>query len=156
MICNESPCTNDLAYYRSTWYAGFCSQESRPAELPAAAGVAAVATLPDAIACGVQASAARSQDQQSFQQQQALLQKKLAELRLKYDQFTAESSAANDALHKKRLKLQQEVEVCCLKKLHGTMQLRCMWCLQLLQNLEVCCLNSLMLWLACLDVMLCS
>ena len=60
----------------------------------------------------VQASSARSQDTQSFAQQQALLQKQLADLKLKYDTFSADSTAANDALHKKRLKLQQEVEVC--------------------------------------------
>ena len=59
----------------------------------------------------MQASSARSQDTQSFAQQQALLQKQLADLKLKYDTFSADSTAANDALHKKRLKLQQEVEV---------------------------------------------
>lgn len=42
-----------------------------------------------------------------------MLQKQLADLKLKYDKFSADSTAANDALHKKRLKLQQEVEVCC-------------------------------------------
>ena len=47
----------------------------------------------------------------SFAQHKAMLEKQLADLKLKCDAFTADSKSANDALHKKRLKLQQEVEV---------------------------------------------
>ena len=48
---------------------------------------------------------------QSFAQHKAMLEKQLADLKLKCDAFGADSNSANDALHKKCLKLQQEVEV---------------------------------------------
>ena len=58
-----------------------------------------------------QASATRSQDEQYFANQQALLQQQLADLKLKAEKFGSESREASDSLRKKRLKLQQEVEV---------------------------------------------
>ena len=59
----------------------------------------------------LQASATRSQDEQYFSNQQALLQQQLADLRLKADKLRAEGREAADGLRKKRLKLQQDLEV---------------------------------------------
>ncbi|DBA70798.1 hypothetical protein WJX79_008514 [Trebouxia sp. C0005] len=58
-----------------------------------------------------QATANRSQDVQYYADQQALLQKQLAELTLRAQKFGAESLEASEGLRKKRLKLHQEVEV---------------------------------------------
>ena len=59
----------------------------------------------------MQATLNRSQDVQYFATQQALLQKQLAELTLTARKFGAESTETQEGLRKKRLKLQQEVEV---------------------------------------------
>ena len=59
----------------------------------------------------LQASANRSQDEQYFGSHQALLQQQFADLRLKIDKFGADSREASDGLRKKRLKLQQDLEV---------------------------------------------
>lgn len=61
--------------------------------------------------CVLQATANRSQDVQYYADQQALLQKQLAELTLRAQKFGAESLEASEGLRKKRLKLHQEVEV---------------------------------------------
>ena len=52
---------------------------------------------------------------QYFASQQALLQKQLAELTLTARKFSAEGAEVQEGLRKKRLKLQQEVEVSLLK-----------------------------------------
>lgn len=86
-----------------------------------------------------QASASRSQDEQYFGSQQALLQQQLADLRLRADKFGAEGREATDGLRKKRLKLQQDLEVLTcvcysnaagraillLRPLHAELFLRC-------------------------------
>lgn len=59
----------------------------------------------------MQATLNRSQDVQYFASQQALLQKQLAELTLTARKLRAEGAEFQDGLRKKRLKLQQEVEV---------------------------------------------
>ena len=59
----------------------------------------------------VQATLNRSQDVQYFASQQALLQKQLAELTLTARNLSAEGAEFQVGLRKKRLKLQQEVEV---------------------------------------------
>ncbi len=59
----------------------------------------------------LQATANRSQDAEYYANQQALLQKQLAELTLRVQKFGAESLEASEGLRKKRLKLHQEVEV---------------------------------------------
>lgn len=61
--------------------------------------------------CGVQASADRGQDEKYYADQQALLQKQLADLKLTAEKYGAESGEAYEGLSKKRLKMQQEVEV---------------------------------------------
>lgn len=59
----------------------------------------------------LQATATRSQDEQYFSSQQALLQQQLADMRLKADKTRAGNHEASDGLRKNRLKLQQELEV---------------------------------------------
>jgi hypothetical protein len=61
--------------------------------------------------CVLQATANRSQDAEYYANQQALLQKQLAELTLRAQKYGAESLEASEGLRKKRLKLNQEVEV---------------------------------------------
>jgi len=61
--------------------------------------------------CVLQATANRNQDAQYYANQQALLQKQLAELTLRAQKFGAESLEASEGLRKKRLKLHQDVEV---------------------------------------------
>lgn len=67
----------------------------------------------------LQASATRNEDEQFFGSQQALLQQQLADLRLKADQFRAEGHEASNGLRKKRLKLQQDLEVCLCTGRYG-------------------------------------
>ncbi|KAL3152562.1 hypothetical protein ABBQ32_001587 [Trebouxia sp. C0010 RCD-2024] len=57
------------------------------------------------------ATATRSQDEQYFSTQQALLQQQLADLRQTADKTGAANREASDGLRKNRLKLQQELEV---------------------------------------------
>ena len=59
----------------------------------------------------LKATANRSQDAEYYANQQALLQKQLAELTLRAQNFGAETLEASEGLRKKRLKLHQEVEV---------------------------------------------
>lgn len=59
----------------------------------------------------LQATATRSQDEQYFSTQQALLQQQLADLRQTADKTGAANREASDGLRKNRLKLQQELEV---------------------------------------------
>ena len=63
------------------------------------------------LSCVPQATANRSQDAQYYANQQALLQKQLADLTLRAQKLGAESLEASEGLRKKRLKLHQEVEV---------------------------------------------
>ena len=58
-----------------------------------------------------QAATSREQDERHFSEQQALLQKQMADLKLRASKFGSESSQVSDSLRKKRLKLQQDVEV---------------------------------------------
>ena len=79
----------------------------------------------------LQAAASREQDERHFAEQQALLQKQLADLKLRAAKFASESSETSESLRKKRLKLQQDVEVLhhaspCLSlwNVHNTRMLR--------------------------------
>lgn len=83
----------------------FCTASKPPTQL--------LAQLPAChqVCVCLQASATRNEDEQFFGSQQALLQQQLADLRLKADQFRAEGREASNGLRKKRLKLQQDLEV---------------------------------------------
>ena len=57
-----------------------------------------------------QAAASRDQDERHGEQQ-GQLEKQMADLKLRASKFGTESSEVSDSLRKKRLKLQQDVEV---------------------------------------------
>ncbi len=59
----------------------------------------------------MQASATRSQDEQYYASQQGTLSQQLAELTLRAAKYGGECTEDAEGLRKKRLKLQQEVEV---------------------------------------------
>ena len=73
--------------------------------------------------CMLQATATRAQDDKYYAEQQKLLLKQLADLTLKDEKFGAESKEALEVLRKKRLKLQQEVEVSHLQFSTGPISL---------------------------------